>query len=449
MKDMTKGNEGKLIFSFALPMLIGNVFQQLYNTVDSIIVGRYVGKEALAAVGTSFPIVFLLISLIAGITMGSTILISQYYGAKDMERVKSTIDTTYIFLFFASISITVIGLISSTALLKLLKTPDEVFVQAKNYLNITFIGMIGMFGYNSISAILRGLGDSKTPLRFLIISTVINTILDIIFVIPLKMGVEGAAWATIIAQFCSFIFGIYHLNKNHEIFKFRIKNIKFHRDIFNLSIKIGIPSGIQQVLFSVGMMAMQSLINGFGADTMAGFNAASKVDSFASMPVMNFGAAISTFVGQNIGAGKTERIKKGYRSTMIMVIGISLITSVVINIFGEQLIGLFNTEPGVIKEGKAYIVRVASFYAVVGAMFITNGVMRGAGDTIVPMITSLLSMLVIRVPVAYFLAERLGSNGIWWSIPAGWVIGAALTQFYYHSGRWKKKALIKMKPIDN
>lgn len=446
MKDMTKGNEAKLIFNFALPMLIGNIFQQLYNTVDSIIVGRYVGKEALAAVGTSFPIIFLLVSLIMGITIGSTILISQYYGARDMKSVRKTIDTTYIFLLFASITITIVGLLSSSALLKLLKTPDEVFVHAKNYLNITFIGMIGMFGYNSVSSILRGLGDSKTPLRFLIISTIINIVLDIIFVVPLKMGVEGAAWATIIAQFCSFVFGVYHLNKNHEVFKIKFKNIKFDKDIFKLTVKIGIPSGIQQVLFSFGMMAMQGLVNGFGANTMAGFNAATKVDSFASMPIMNFGAAISTFVGQNIGANKPERIKRGYNSTLIMTVGLSVATSIIINVFGVQLVSLFNTEPEVIKEGTAYIARVSSFYVLLAIMFISNGVMRGAGDTIFPMISSLLSMLIIRVPIAYFLAWKLkSSNGIWWSIPAGWLVGVIVTQIYYHTGRWKKKAVVKAK----
>ncbi|WP_425448205.1 MATE family efflux transporter [Dethiothermospora halolimnae] len=443
MKDLTKGHEGKLIFYFALPMLIGNIFQQLYNTVDSIIVGNFLGKEALAAVSTSFPVLFLLISLIMGITMGSTILISQFYGAKDYANLKKTIDTTYIFLFVGSILITILGLVLSGPILKLLNTPGNILPQAKSYINVIFIGIVAMFGYNSISAILRGLGDSKTPLKFLIISTILNIILDVLFIVVFKFGVSGAAWATVIAQGFSFIYGIYHLNKHHEVLKFNVKDMEFDKAIFFKSLKIGLPSGVQQVLFSLGMMAIQSIINPFGETTMAAFGAGSRLNSFGTMPIMNFGSAISAFVGQNLGAGKNERVKKGYKYTLLMSVSMSIIITVLVFIFGEKMVWLFNKDPEVIKIGTSYLKIVSSFYAVVSIMFITTGVLRGAGDTFVPMIISILTLWLIRIPVATFLSERIGTNGIWASVPAGWTIGMVLTIGYYMSGRWKKKVVIK------
>lgn len=447
MKDMTKGNEAKLIFYFALPMLVGNIFQQLYNTVDSIIVGKFLGKEALAAVGTSFPIIFLLVSLIMGITMGATILISQYFGAKDMEKVKKTIDTAYITLFMASIILTIIGLIIGGPVLKLMKVPPEIYQQSKEYLDITFIGLIGMFGYNSMSAILRGLGDSKTPVYFLIVSSIINIVLDLLFILQFNMGVGGAAWATIISQGISFVWSVMYLNKNHTVFKINVNAMKFDKEIFYKSVKLGLPGGIQQMVFSLGMMTMQGLINSFGGVTMAAFAAASKIDSFASMPIMNFGAAISTFVGQNIGANKPERVKKGLTTTLIMSTVMSIAISVVLIILGTPLVKLFTNDSSVVVEGLNYLYRVTPFYFVIGAMFIINGVVRGAGEAIFPMIASILSLWLVRLPVAYLLSPSLGSNGIWWAIPIAWTFGFIITSLYYKSGKWKNKAVVK--PMDS
>lgn len=447
MKDMTKGNEAKLIFYFALPMLVGNIFQQLYNTVDSIIVGKFLGKEALAAVGTSFPIIFLLVSLIMGITMGATILISQYFGAKDMEKVKKTIDTAYITLFIASIILTIIGLIIGGPVLKLMKVPPEIYQQSKEYLDITFIGLIGMFGYNSMSAILRGLGDSKTPVYFLIVSSIINIVLDLLFILQFNMGVGGAAWATIISQGISFVWSVMYLNKNHTVFKINVKAMKFDKEIFYKSVKLGLPGGIQQMVFSLGMMTMQGLINSFGGVTMAAFAAASKIDSFASMPIMNFGAAISTFVGQNIGANKPERVRKGLTTTLIMSTVMSIAISVVLIILGTPLVKLFTNDSSVVAEGLNYLYRVTPFYFVIGAMFIINGVVRGAGEAIFPMIASILSLWLVRLPVAYLLSPSLGSNGIWWAIPIAWTFGFIITSIYFKSGKWKNKAVVK--PMDS
>ena len=444
MKDMTKGNEGKLIFYFTLPMLIGNIFQQLYNTVDSAIVGKFLGKDALGAVGASFPIMFLLISLVIGFTMGSSVLISQYFGAKDFDKLKKTIDTTYIVIFFSSIAITFIGIIFSGPILRLIKTPEEIIPQAKAYLDVIFLGMIAMFGYNTISGVLRGVGDSKTPLYFLIIATGINIVLDLVFVVVFKWGVAGAAWATVIAQAFSFLAGIIYLNKSHEVLKFNIKNMVFDKEVFIKSLKLGLPSGIQQMLFSFGMMAMQTMVNNFGADTIAAFTAATRIDSFASMPIMNFGAAISTFVAQNMGANKPERVRKGYISSVLMSAAISIAVSLAIAIFGRQMLMIFSNDANVIDIGMNYLTIVSSFYVIVSTMFITNGVLRGAGDAIFPMISSLLSLWIIRIPVAYILSPKIGSNGIWWSIPIGWCFGLVLSLGYYKLGKWREKVVIKV-----
>lgn len=442
MTDLTKGSVTKLIFYFTLPMLIGNLFQQLYTIVDSIVVGRVLGETSLAAIGASFPIIFLLVSLIMGITMGSTIIIAQYYGAKDMETVKKSIDTAYIFLFIGSIIITVIGLCFSGPLLSLLKTPAAILPQAKIFLNIYLSGLIFMFGYNSISSILRGLGDSKTPLYFLIISTLINAVLVVLFVVVFKWGIAGSAWATVIAQAFSFIFSIYYLNKNHAVLKFHLKGIYFDKKIFWLSIKIGLPTGVQQMLFSVGMMGLQSIVNSFGTDTVAAYTAATRIDSFCTLPMMNFGAAISTFVGQNLGAGKYDRSSLGLKVTLIGSCAISIVIGLLIILFRYNLISLFNPgAPNVVKIGGSYLLIVGSFYLVASLMVVLGGAIRGAGDTFIPMIISMLSLWLIRLPIAEVLSKRIGSNGIWWSVSSAWTIGFILTALYYKSGRWKSKVV--------
>lgn len=443
MKDLTKGNIPKQIFYFTLPMLIGNIFQQLYNTVDSIIIGRFEGTDALAAVGASFPIIFLLVALLMGITMGATILISQYFGAKDFEKVKKTISTTYIFLFFASIIMTIVGLITSSHILRLLNTPESVLPHAQSYLNIMFIGMVSMFGYNAISAILRGVGDSKTPLLFLIVSSIINIALDLLFVATFGWGVAGVAWATVIAQFSSFAFGLIYLSHKKSLLSVNIKEMTFEKDIFFKSLKIGIPSGVQQTVFSLGMIAMQRMVNDFGANTMAAFTAAGRIDSFGIMPIMNFGAAISTFVGQNIGAGKLHRVKKGYLTTLAMCTAVALCVTTALFIFGESLLKMFDSNPEVVQIGMRKLQIVSGFYAVVGVMFVTIGLFRGAGDAMMPMVISLTTLWLIRIPVASILTPYLGSDGIWWSIPTGWIIGLLLSVGYYATGRWKSKAVVK------
>lgn len=444
MRDLTKGNEAKQIVYFAIPMLLGNLLQTLYNTVDSIWVGKGVGEKGLAAVTVSFPIMFMLISLIMGITMGSSIVISQYFGAKDYENVTKSINTTLYFLLISSIVVTVLGIAVSKPILILINTSKDILNEANNYLVIMFLGTIFMFGYNGVTAILRGLGDSKTPLYFLLIATIINIILDPIFIFAFKLGVVGAAVATVIAQAVSFIFSINYINRKHELFKIKLSKIKeADKDLLKKIIKIGIPMGIQQTLVSLAMVFLNSIINLFGVDAMAAYGAAGRIDSFMSMPIMSLSAAVSSFTGQNLGANKKDRVVKGFRATLVIAVGISILIAMLAIIFSSQLISIFNTKREVIDYGIGYLKIVGMFYFTFAIMFIVSGVIRGSGDTMVPMLTTLIGLWGVRVPLAQYLSKKIGIEGVWWSIGIGWVIGSTLNYIYYKTGRWEKKVVVK------
>lgn len=442
MRDLTQGKESKLIFKFALPMLLGNVFQQLYNIVDSIIVGNFLGKEALAAVGASFPIIFLFLSLIIGIASGSTIVISQYFGAKKIKEVKQTIETLYIFIFFASIVVSILGIFFSEEIFRLLQLPEKIIPQATSYFNIFIGGVLVSFGFNGTSAILRGLGDSKTPLYFLILSTIINIVLDLVFVLIFKWGISGVAIATVIAQGITFILAILYLNKYHQIIHISIFKLKFNKQIFHKSIKIGLPTGIQQSFVALGMMALMSIVNTFGTNVIAAYSVGTRINSLASLPAMNFAAALSTFVGQNIGAKKLKRIKAGLIATLTMSSVVSIIVSIFVLLFGNFIMHLFTSDPDVIAIGKRFLIIVGAFYIIFSSMFVTTGILRGAGVTIIPMFITLFALWGVRIPVAYFLSGKIGVSGIWWAIPAGWTMGFSLSFSYYLTGRWKRNVVI-------
>lgn len=443
MKDLSQGNEGKQILRFAAPMLLGNVFQQLYNVVDSVIVGNVVGKQALAAVGASFPIIFTLISLILGIAMGSTIVISQNFGARRMDLVKRTIDTLYIFLFFASIVVSILGIYFSEDIFRLIKMPEEAIPEAVTYMQIYMSGMIFFFGFNGTSAILRGLGDSKTPLYFLIVATIMNIIFDILLVMVFEMGVAGAALATLISQGGAFVTAIIYLNRTHEVINLSWRRLVFDRDIFRKSFKIGYPIGLQQASVALGMMAMFWLVNPFGTSAAAAYAVVFRINSFVTMPAMNFSAALSTFVGQNLGANKPERVKSGLFATLKMVSVLVVVISALSILFRQELMDLFTNDQEVIRIGSEYLLIVSGFYITFSTMFIVGGVMRGAGDTLVPMFITFIALWLIRIPLCYFLSLDMGVTGIWWGIPIAWVAGMIMSYLYYLTGRWRKKAVVK------
>jgi putative MATE family efflux protein len=280
-------------------------------------------------------------------------------------------------------------------------------------------------------------------LYFLIISTLLNAGLVVLFVAVFKWGIEGAAWATVIAQGVSFILSVIYLNRTHEVIRFSFRNLQFDWDIFKKSLKIGIPSGLQQTFVALGMMALMRIVNGFGTNTIAAYTVAGRIDSFASMPAMNFGMALSTFVGQNMGAGKPERVSRGFRETLWMTTIISVTVTAAAILFGSQLMSMFTPDPDVIRIGHRYLIIVSAFYIIFSAMMTSNGVMRGAGDTLIPMFITLFSLWILRVPISYWLSKSIGTDGIWWSIPIAWVFGFIFSYLYYLSGRWKRKVIVK------
>ncbi|NCA77126.1 MAG: MATE family efflux transporter [Alphaproteobacteria bacterium] len=445
MKDLSHGAEGRLIFRFAIPMLLGQLFQQLYHVVDSIIVGRYIGKIALAAVGTSAPIIFLLVSFVVGITMGFTIVISQYFGAKKMDQVKKAIDTLYIFMFFTSILVSIAGILVAPSIFRMIDLSPEIVPGAALFLNIFLTGMIFLFMFNGTSAILRGLGDSKTPLYFLVGSVVLNIILDLIFVPVFHWDIAGVAVASVISVAAAFIFQIAYLNTYHPVVKFSFRDFSFDREIFRKSIRIGLPTGFQQTFVAAGMVGLYWIVNQFGVDANAAYSAAGRIDSFAAIPAMSFSIALSTFVGQNLGANRLDRVRIGLRSTVFMTSGFSVFTSLVMVIFGKYLMQMFTTDPVVISMGYEYLIIIGSSYILFSLMFVVNGVLRGAGDTLIPMFISLFSLWIVRLPVAYVMSKNpgIGVSGIWWSIPIGWLSGVILYWGYYRMGRWKDKVVVK------
>lgn len=443
MKDLTSGSEARLILNFTIPMLIGNVFQQMYNIVDSIVIGKYLGNEALAAVGASFPLIFTLISLVIGLATGATIIISQYFGARDLVKVRQAIDTLYIVLFVASVLLSVVGILGSDYIFRAIDLPEEVIPQAVLYFNLYATGFIFFFGFQGTTAILRGLGDSRTPLYFLVISTLVNIVLDLVFVIVFGWGIEGVAIATIIAQAGAFITLIFYLNRTNELLYFRPLRMKFDWDIFVKSTQIGLPTGLQQTFVAVGMLALYKVVNMFGTTVIAAYAIAMRIDSFASLPAMNFAAALSSFVGQNIGAGKLERVKAGLMATLKMTALISLGVTLIAWIFAGPIMGVFTHDPEVIEAGKDYLYIVSVFYIFFSTMFVYNGVLRGAGDTLIPMFVTLFALWVVRIPVSYILSLYLGPKGIWWGIPIAWILGAFFSFLYFRMGKWKSKKLIQ------
>ena len=450
VRDMTQGSEFRQIVLFTIPMLIGAVFQQMYNMVDSIVVGRFVGPNALAAVGTSFPIIFLLISMVMGLTVGSGVIISQFFGAKQHDQLRRAVSTAFIFQGVAAIVLSSVGMLLSRPLLQLLRTPPEIINDAAAYMQIYLCGLIFLFAYNSFAGFLRSLGDSKTPLYFLIISTLINIGLDVYFVAVLGWGVRGVAWATLIAQGVSSALCAIYIYYRVALLRLGRDQWIFDPAIFRTMLRIGIPSAIQQSVASMGFMAVQSLINSFGGATMAANTAAARLDSFAMMPLMNLGMAVSTFTGQNIGANRLDRVRKGLLVTLSLVALCALTMSVLVYTFGPQLIQVFINaeEADVISRGVEYLRIVAMFYILFGIMSTFNGVLRGAGDTLVPMYTIVVD-LGVRVAVAYWLTTipSVSYRGVWWAIPVGWGVASLIPSTRFFTGGWKSKAVVRQQAL--
>lgn len=436
--DMTQGSPMRLILTFSLPLLLGNAFQQLYNMVDSMVVGKFVSDAALAAVGTAFPLIFLLSSLFIGLGMGGTVMIAQFIGAEDRNSVRETVNTIYSALLVIIVPLTIFGVLIAEPLLRLIQVNEEVFPMAHTYAVVVFAGVIGSFGYNVNTGIMQGLGDSKTPLLFLAIACVINIVLDLLFVLVFGLGVFGVALATIIAQFCSWIFGIFYINKKYSFIHISFFRYRLDKGLLSRLVRLGIPSGIQQCQLAVAVLMIQSLVNSFGTDFMAGFSAANKIDTFAFMPIQSFGTAAVTYVGQNLGAGKLDRVQHGVRRVMVLSIITCAIISAIVVPAGPLLLRMFTNKSAVIEAGMAYLYAVLGPMFILAATFTVNSALQGAGATVVSMLSSIVSLWAIRIPVAYLLAP-LGRNMIYWSYPIGWLLGLLISGTVYLRGRWKNR----------
>jgi putative MATE family efflux protein len=447
--DMTQGNIMKHLILFMLPMLLGNVFQQLYNTADSIIVGQYVGSRALAAVGVGFPIIFLLISLFNGIAMGGSVMVSQYFGAKDFEQLKKTIRTSLTLTVLFGVLIGAVGMVASKPILRLLNTPSDVIDMANAYMVIIFLGVPGSLLYNIISGLLRGLGDAKWPLVFLVVASLLNIVLDLLFVIAFGWGIAGAAWATIFSQAVSAVLAFIRLQKGEHYVRLTRSDIKVDKDIFKHMVRLGLPSGLQDMAFSLGMMVIQTFVNSFGYSVMAAGNAVMRVDGFAVMPMFSISAAATTFIGQNVGAGNSDRVKRGALTSIGLIVGIGGLLAILVVSFGSALMSLFTDDPQVLETGAIILRILGPFIWVMGLNILMGGILRGAGDAVFPAIMSLISMVLVRIPLAYFLAYRANDyRGLYYAMIAGFGAGTILNTIRFLSGKWKGKAVTRDKNRD-
>ena len=440
IKDMTEGSPSKIILKFAMPMLLSMLFQQLYNVVDSIVAGKFIGVDALASVGASYPITMLFIAIATGASVGCCIVISQLFGAKRLAKMKSAISTAIISLVSLSIILMLIGVIICNSLMRLIDTPADIFATSALYLRVYIFGIGFLFLYNTATAVFTGLGDSQTPLYFLIFSSLLNIALDLLFVIKFKMGVSGVAWATFIAQGISSILAISYLMIRVKKIEVEEEYQKFDPVILKRMGKVAIPSIMQQSFISVGQLCVQGLINSYGPDVIAGYSSAFKVNTFAVTSMGTISNALSSFTAQNIGARKLDRVKQGYKAAMAVAAVFCAIIVTCFLVFGREVIGFFvdtATGKNVIDVGLQFLLIVTPCYPIVMLKVVSDGVLRGAGDMGEFMVTTFTDLL-LRVIFSYILSRFIGFTGICWAFPIGWVIGTALSVYYYFNGNWKR-----------
>lgn len=440
--DMTEGKPSGILWRFTIPMLVSVMFQQFYNIVDSIVAGKFVGVNALAAVGASYPITMIFMAVATGLNIGCSVVISLYFGAKEYEQMKSAVSTSLLTVLGISALLTVLGLIFSRPLMILLKTPEDIFGDSALYLNIYICGLIFLFMYNICTGVFTALGDSKTPLYFLIASSVGNIILDLVFVICFHMGVAGVAWATFLAQGVSSVLAFFTLRK-------RLHNVKskayrlFSGAMLGKIMEVALPSILQQSFISVGNLFVQGLINSYGSAVVAGYSAGMKINTFAITSFTTLGNGVSSFTAQNIGARKPERVSKGFRAGVVMVLSVAVPVFLLFCFAGGPIVQLFMSEGGerAAEVGVEFLRTTSPFYVVISLKLIADGILRGAGAMKAFMIAT-FSDLILRVLLAFVLSGIWDQTGIWMSWPIGWVIGTGLSLGFYFSGTWKKKNLI-------
>jgi len=442
MTSMTEGSVSKILWKFSLPMLVSVIFQQIYNIADTVIAGRYINSDALAAVGASYPITMIFMAIATGINIGASVIISQLFGGKHFENMKTAVFTSVITALILSIIITLAGVFTCDYILRLLDTPDKIFYDSSIYLRIYIFGMLFLFLYNICNGIFVALGDSKTPLYFLIASSILNIILDIVFVRNFGMGVSGIAWATFIAQGGSSVVSAFILLKKVVAVKCgRYKLFSFAM-LLKIS-RVAVPSILQQSFISVGNLFIQNKVNSFGQEVIAGYTAAIKLNTFSITSMTTLGSAVSSFAAQNIGAGKIDRVKKCFKSGTIMLWIVSVPFLIAFLFFSDFMIGIFvdADDLTIIEKGSMFLLITSPFYPIISIKFVCDGILRGAG-AMSQFMASTLTDFILRVVLAFVLSVPFGENGIWAAWPVGWVIAAMMSYIFYIRGKWKDKFIV-------
>ena len=442
---MTSGAVWKVILRFAFPLLIGNLLQQLYNVTDSVIVGQFLGKESLAAVSASFFIYYFIISLVIGIGSGTSVVISQFLGAKEIDKVQKAFSSFFIFMLVAGVLLSIAGIIFAEPMFRLTNTPEDVIPQAVAYFRIYVGGTFLFVTFNSIISILRGVGESVRPMLFILLTTILNIALDLLFIVVFKWGIEGAARATVIAQGIGMCVALGYVNNTHPLLSIKKQDLLFDMGLFKEGLRIGLPSSVQQCAISLGLIALLGIVNSFGTDTLTAYGAAGKIDTIIIQAVLTLSGALAAFCGQNIGAGHLDRVRDGVRFAMLVNLLLGLATFTAIYFFGDKMMLAFTKDPEVIRIGKEYLLIMGGFFIVHGGLNVFNGALRGAGDTLFPMAVSITCLWLIRIPLAYWFSSIWGRSGIWWAIGASLCIGLTITYIYYKLGFWKNKGPLRKK----
>lgn len=438
--DMTRGSIWRQLVAFAIPMVIGQMFQMLYNTVDSVVVGQFVGKEALAAVGSTGSVINAVINFFVGLSGGAGVVISQYYGAHDDEGVSRAVHTTVLVTLIMAVFCTVLGMAMTDTILGWMDTPADVISDAADYLRIYFAGVAGVLLYNSGSGILRAVGDSKRPLYFLIFSAVLNLVLDLLFVCAFRMGVAGAAYATIISQALAALLTIVILLRSEESYRVEMRRLKMDVPVMRRIMAIGLPAGFQSGITALSNAFVQSYINAFQSACMAGWTAYNRLDAFAWLPMTCISTASTTFISQNLGAGNIRRAKKGASIALWLSMACTAVVVLLLMVFAEDALRLFNSDPEMLSYGKTFVLWLSPFYIIFCATQIYSGALRGAGDSVSPMVICIFSFVVCRQIYLYFITQWINLPVVvGLSFPVGWVLSATLMTLKYRFGGWEKR----------
>ncbi len=443
-RDLTTGSIPRRLLAYFIPVLAGNVIQTGYYIIDTMWIGKLIGDEAVAASAVVLPIVLILIAVASGSTLATTILVSQNYGAKKYDEVTRIVNTSFMLAILIGLFMTVAGIASTERLLHLMNTPAEIFKMAYDYLNISLLGFVPLYLGYLILSILRGIGDTSTPLFFLSVGIVLNILLDPFMIAGFgpfpRLELRGAAYATILSQSVAAVLAIIYLNRQDHIVAFRHKKLALDKDISLQIIKLGLPSIVQQSLTSIGSAFITSFVNTYGAAATAAFGAATRIDSVAFMPAIALGSSVSTLTGQNLGAGKPERVKQIFRWGVIMTSSITLLISLMVVSFPRYLLSIFVDSEEVLRIGTNYLRIQGGSYIFFAIMYIASGIANGAGDTAVTMLFSLVSLWIVRVPSAALLSRLtpLGLNGIWVAVVLSYFATMTVSLIYYFSGKWKK-----------